>query len=49
MMTSDTECNQRPRFSRRALLEGLAGYRFVFPALTLIAVFTFFPIVYGLS
>jgi ABC-type sugar transport system permease subunit len=48
MMTSETGRNQRPRFSRRGLLEGLAGYGFVFPALALIAVFTFFPIVYGL-
>jgi multiple sugar transport system permease protein len=48
MMTGETGRNQRHRFSRRTLLEGLAGYGFVFPALALIAVFTFFPIVYGL-
>ena len=48
MMTGETGHNLRPRFSRRALLEALAGYGFVFPALALIAVFTFFPIVYGL-
>jgi ABC-type sugar transport system permease subunit len=37
-----------PVLRRRALWDGLAGYGFVFPALALIAVFTFFPIVYGL-
>src|SRR5262245_13966922 len=38
---------KRWRFSKRTWLDGLAGYGFVSPALALIAVFTFFPIVYG--
>ena len=48
MIGTESNLKKPSRFSRRSLLEGLAGYGFVFPALVLISVFTFFPIVYGL-